>query len=170
MMNSTLVRAEPVKAATTVAEVEAPLPGAPESDYGYRFEDLAPGMSASYARTVSEADISLFAGVSGDMNPVHLNHDFANGTLFQGPIAHGILTASFISTVIGTRLPGPGCIYVEQNLRFKAPVRAGDTVRATVTIPCLVPEKRFVQMKTVCHVRDKMVIDGTATVMVPPRT
>jgi 3-hydroxybutyryl-CoA dehydratase len=95
---------------------------------GYFLEDLQPGMTASYARTVTEADVILFAGVSGDQNPVHLNQEFAEGTRFKGRIAHGMLTASFISTVLGNKLPGPGCIYVSQNLKFKAPVRAGDTV------------------------------------------
>ncbi|MDA0674991.1 MAG: MaoC family dehydratase [Proteobacteria bacterium] len=139
------------------------------SEYGYRFEDLSVGMTASYARTVAEGDISLFAGVSGDDNPVHINDEFARHTLFGGRIAHGVLTASYISTVLGTALPGPGCIYVEQNLRFKAPVRIGDTVRATVTVTGLIAEKRFVQLNTVCTVKGKVVIDGAATVMVPDR-
>ena len=102
--------------------------------HGYYLEDLAPGMTALYAKTVTDADIVLFAGISGDVNPVHLNQEFADRTMFRGRIAHGMLTASFISTVIGTKLPGPGCIYVSQNLKFKAPVRVGDTVNARVTI------------------------------------
>src|ERR1044072_10032069 len=102
--------------------------------HGFFLEALHPGMSAAYARTVSEADVILFAGVSGDQNPVHLNQEFAEGTRFKGRIAHGMLTASFISTVLGNKLPGPGCIYVSQNLKFKAPVRVGDTVNARVTV------------------------------------
>ena len=108
----------------------------PESDdiHGYYFEDLSVGMSASYAKTITETDIVLFAGISGDVNPVHLNQEFASDTMFEGRIAHGMLTASFISTVLGTKLPGPGCIYLRQDLRFLAPVRPGDTVHAQITI------------------------------------
>lgn len=137
--------------------------------HGYYFEDLEEGMTDVYGKTITDADIVMFAGISGDINPVHLNHEFASQTMFEGRIAHGMLTASFISTVIGTKLPGPGCIYVGQSLRFKAPVRAGDTVRARVTVAKLVPEKRFAELKTVCTVGDKVVLDGEATVMVPRR-
>ena len=101
-----------------------------EEKYGYYLEDLELGMTAIYAKTVTEADVVLFAGISGDINPVHLDNEFAKGTMFKGRIAHGMLTASFISTVLGTNLPGPGCIYVSQNLKFRAPVRIGDTVRS----------------------------------------
>ena len=100
---------------------------------GYYIEDLEAGMSAAFGKTITDADILMFAGVSGDTNPVHLNEEFALGTAFQGRIAHGMLTASLISTVLGTKLPGPGCIYLSQTLKFLAPVRAGDTVRAEVT-------------------------------------
>ncbi len=137
--------------------------------HGYYFEDLKEGMTDIYGRTVTDADIVMFAGVSGDTNPVHLNHEFAAETMFKGRIAHGILSASFISTVIGTKLPGPGCIYVSQALRFKAPVKAGDTVIARVTVTKLIPEKKFVELKTQCLVLGKVVIDGEATIMVPAR-
>ncbi len=140
-----------------------------EEIYGYCFEDLKPGMRAGYARTVTDADIVLFAGVSGDINPVHLNHEFAIGTMFEGRIAHGMLTASFISTVLGTKLPGPGCIYLSQNLKFKAPVRAGDTVRAQVVITEVIPEKNRVAVDTRCLVGDTVVLDGDAVLYVPPR-
>jgi 3-hydroxybutyryl-CoA dehydratase len=136
---------------------------------GYYFDELSEGMSAVFGKTVTEADIVNFAGVSGDTNPVHLNADYAAETMFKNRIAHGMLTASFISTVIGTRLPGPGCIYVSQNLRFKAPVMIGDTVIARVSITRLVPEKRFLEMSTVCTVADKVVLEGEATVMAPKR-
>lgn len=136
---------------------------------GYYFDELSEGMSAVFGKTVTEADIVNFAGVSGDTNPVHLNADYAAETMFKGRIAHGILTASFISTVIGTRLPGPGCIYVSQNLRFKAPVMIGDTVIARIVITKLIPEKRFVEMSTICTVADKVVLEGEATVMAPKR-
>ena len=136
---------------------------------GYFFEDIFVGQTAVYAKTVTEADVVLFAGISGDNNPVHLNEEFASTTQFKGRIAHGILTASFISTVLGTRLPGPGCIYMSQNLKFKAPVRIGDTVQARVTVTEVVAEKRRVMFKTVVSVGDTVVIDGDATLMVPSR-
>jgi 3-hydroxybutyryl-CoA dehydratase len=103
--------------------------------HGYCLEDIEVGMSASYSKTVTEADILLFSGVSGDTNPVHLDQEFAAATMFKGRIAHGMLSASLLSTVFGTKLPGPGCIYLTQNLRFKAPVRAGDTVLARLPLP-----------------------------------
>ncbi len=137
--------------------------------HGYYYEDLEEGMTDVFAKTVTDADIITFAGISGDTNPVHLNHEFASATIFEGRIAHGMLTASFISTVIGTKLPGPGCIYVSQSLRFKAPVRTGDTVTATCTVTKLIPEKKFIELKTVCSVGGKPVVDGEATIMVPSR-
>lgn len=136
---------------------------------GYFIEDLSVGMTAAYAKTITDADIVLFAGVSGDTNPVHMNEDYARGTMFGGRIAHGMLSASFISTVMGTRLPGPGCIYMTQNLRFKAPVRVGDTLVARVTVAELMPEKRRAVMRTVCTVGKTVVIEGDALVMVPSR-
>ena len=137
---------------------------------GYFLEDLKVGMSASYAKTVTEADVVLFAGISGDTNPVHLNEEFAKETMFQGRIAHGMLSASFISTVLGTKLPGPGAIYLSQNLKFKSPVRPGDTVSATATITDIVPEKKRVVMQTTCSVRNQVVLEGEAIVMVPARS
>jgi 3-hydroxybutyryl-CoA dehydratase len=136
---------------------------------GFYLEDLKIGMTASYAKTVTEADVVLFAGISGDTNPVHLNEEFAKETMFQGRIAHGMLSASFISTVLGTKLPGPGAIYLSQNLKFKAPVRAGDTVSATATITDIVTEKKRVVMQTTCSVRNQVVLEGEAVVMVPAR-
>jgi 3-hydroxybutyryl-CoA dehydratase len=137
--------------------------------HGYYLEDLAVGMSASYAKTVTEADIVLFAGVSGDLNPVHLDEDYANATAFKGRIVHGLLTASFISAVLGTKLPGPGCIYVSQNLKFKAPVRIGDTVRARVTVTAIDEARARVTVSTLCQVGDTVVIDGEAQLVVPRR-
>ncbi|MCW8835073.1 MAG: MaoC family dehydratase [Rhodospirillales bacterium] len=137
--------------------------------HGYYFEDMKEGMTDVFGKTITDADIVAFAGVSGDTNPVHLNDEFAIPTMFKSRIAHGMLSASFISTVVGTKLPGPGCIYVSQSLRFKAPVRVGDTVMARVTVTKLIPEKKFVECKTVCTIGDKVVIDGEATVMVPSR-
>jgi 3-hydroxybutyryl-CoA dehydratase len=132
---------------------------------GYDFEDLQLGMQASFAKTITEADIILFAGASGDNNAMHINEEFAQTTAFKGRIAHGMLTASVISAAIAGRLPGPGTVYLGQNLRFKAPVRPGDTVKATVTVKELSVEKRRATLTTVCTVGDKVVIDGDATVM-----
>jgi len=137
--------------------------------HGYYLEDLKVGMSAVFGKTVTEADIMAFAGVSGDTNPVHLHHDFAANTLFKGRVAHGMLSASFISTILGTKLPGPGCIYVSQNIQFKAPVKAGDTVTARAVITDIIPEKRRVVLKTTCSVGEKVVIDGEAVALVPNR-
>ena len=137
--------------------------------HGYYFEDLEEGMPDVFAKTITDADIITFAGISGDTNPVHLSHEFASETMFEGRIAHGMLTASFISTVIGTKMPGAGCIYVSQNLRFKAPVRSGETVTATCTVTKLIPEKRLIELKTVCTVSGKPVVDGEATIMVRTR-
>lgn len=136
---------------------------------GLHLEDIDVGMSATYAKTVSDADIVLFAGISGDSNPVHVDDDYARETMFKGRIAHGMLTASFISAVLGTRLPGPGCIYLSQNLRFKAPVRIGDTVRAVVEVTEVDRERARVTVSTRCSVGDKVVIDGEAVLMVPRR-
>ena len=136
---------------------------------GHCIEDLSVGMTASFAKTVTEADIVLFAGISGDTNPVHLNQEYASSTMFQGRIAHGMLSVSFISAVLGTKLPGPGAIYMGQTLRFKAPVRAGDTVTARATVTEVIPEKRRVVVRTVCTVGETVVIEGEATLMVPSR-
>ena len=143
----------------------------PETDdiHGYYFEDLSVGMSASYAKTITETDIVLFAGISGDVNPVHLNQEFASDTMFEGRIAHGMLTASFISTVLGTKLPGPGCIYLRQDLRFLAPVRPGDTVHAQITITEIDAERKRVYAHTVCRVGDVSVVESDATLFVPKR-
>ena len=136
---------------------------------GLFLEDLKPGMTAMFGKTVTEADIAGFAGVSGDTNPIHLHDGFARSTRFGQRIAHGMLSGSFISTVVGTKLPGPGCIYVSQLLKFKAPVRIGDTVTARVEVTALTPEKKFATFKTTCSVAGKIVMDGEATLMVPSK-
>lgn len=136
---------------------------------GYFFEDLAVGMSAVFAKTITEADIVMFSGVTGDMNPVHVNQEFAQDTMFKGRIAHGMLTASLISTVLGMKLPGPGCIYLSQDLRFLAPVRPGDTVEARAVITELIPEKNRLVAKTTASVRNTLVCDGEAKMMVRSR-
>ncbi len=140
-----------------------------EEKHGYFLEDLEVGMTAIYAKTVTEADIVMFAGISGDTNPVHLDALFAEQTLFKGRIAHGMLAASFISTVLGTKLPGPGCIYLDQSLKFRAPVKAGDTVTARVTVRDVNRDKKRITVDTVCTVGDTVVIDGEAQLMVSRR-
>ena len=135
----------------------------------YCFEDLEVGMRGEYRRVLTPADIKLFAQVSGDVNPLHLDEAFAARTMFQGRIAHGMYTAAMISTVIGTRMPGPGCIYMSQNLRFMAPVRAGDEVVASVTVAELFTTKRRAKMDTKCHVGKQVVLKGDALILVPSR-
>jgi 3-hydroxybutyryl-CoA dehydratase len=146
-----------------------PKKSAADSKHGYYFEDLSVGMSAEYSRTVTEAMIRTFAEVSGDDNPVHLDEEFAKTTIFKECIAHGMLGASFISRVLGVQLPGPGTIYLGQNLKFKAPVKIGDTVIAKCEIIELVPEKRRAVLKTTATVNGTPVIEGEATVMVDAR-
>ena len=116
---------------------------------GYYIEDLEPGMTATFGKTITDADILMFAGVSGDTNPVHLNEEFAMGTPFQGRIAHGMLTASLISTVLGTKLPGPGCIYLSQNMKFLAPVRAGDLLEVTAEVTAVGRRSRTLRFRAV---------------------
>jgi 3-hydroxybutyryl-CoA dehydratase len=137
--------------------------------HGHYLEDMSVGQTAVYTRTVTEADIVLFCGISGDTNPVHLDHEFAKNTIFKGRIAHGMLTASFISTVLGTKLPGPGCIYVSQSLKFRAPVHIGQTVTARVTVRKVDPVRGRVTVETVCYVEDILVIEGEAELSVPRR-
>lgn len=134
---------------------------------GYRFEDIQVGMSAAFAKTITDADVLLFAGVSGDTNPININENFARKTRFGGRIAHGMLSASLISTVLGTKLPGPGCIYLSQTIHFTAPVRIGDTVEARVTVAEIIQEKRRILMRTECRVDDTVVVEGEALIWNP---
>ncbi len=136
---------------------------------GFFFEDLQIGQRASLGKTISEADILMFAAVSLDTNPIHLDAEAAKQSIFGERIAHGMLSASLISALLGTRLPGPGSIYMRQGLRFLAPVRIGDTVRATVEVVSLNPEKKRATLKTTCMVGDELVIEGEAYVQVPSR-
>ncbi len=133
------------------------------------FEDLSLGQTASFGKTISEADILLFAAVSGDTNPVHVNAEVAAASIFKERIAHGMLSAGLISAVLGTRLPGEGAIYLSQSLKFRAPVRIGDTVTATVEITALDPARKRATLATTCSVGGKPVIEGEASVMVPSR-
>jgi 3-hydroxybutyryl-CoA dehydratase len=140
-----------------------------ETMNGLYLQDLKVGMSAMFGKTVTEADIAGFAGVSGDTNPIHLHDGFARTTRFGQRIAHGMLSGSFISTVIGTKLPGPGAVYISQSMNFMAPVIIGDTITAIATITAIDAQRRRVTLKTQCVNGDKVVIDGEATVLVPRR-
>lgn len=131
-----------------------------------QFLDLKIGMKESISKTITETDIILFAGITTDVNPAHINEEYAKTTMFKHRIAHGMLGAGLISAVLGTRLPGEGSIYLGQELKFLAPVYAEDTVTATVQIIELIPEKNRVILKTVCTNQDGIeVITGKATLM-----
>ncbi len=140
----------------------------PETQTLY-FEDLSVGMRETYRKVVKASDVVGFAEISGDRNPIHLSEHFAAKTPFGGRIAHGLYTASLISAVIGTRLPGPGAIYISQTLRFLAPVRIGDTVDASVEIVELSEKGRRGKLKCECRVGDTVVLEGEAEVRVPAR-
>ncbi len=133
------------------------------------FEDLAVGQEASLSKTVMEGDIATFAELSGDRNPVHLDAGYAATTMFKERIAHGMMSAAYISAVFGMELPGPGAIYISQTLRFKAPVKIGDTVTATVKVAELIAEKKRARFETVCSVAGKPVLAGEAVLMIPAR-
>ena len=132
-------------------------------------EDLHIGLSRTLSKIVTDRDIEMFAEVSTDRNPVHLDEDYARDTMFHGRIAHGMLTASLISAVIGEQLPGHGTVYLGQNLKFLAPVRPGDLVEARVTVLDIDHSKRHVKLDTVCTIDDKPVLKGDATVLAPSR-
>jgi 3-hydroxybutyryl-CoA dehydratase len=133
-------------------------------------EDLSIGQSAETSKTITQKDIEIFADLSGDHNPVHLDAAFAASTQFKGIIAHGMLSASFISAIFGTTLPGKGTIYMGQTLKFLSPVHPGDTVRTVVTVREILAEKRRVICQTACYVGTTQVIDGEATLLVPSGT
>jgi 3-hydroxybutyryl-CoA dehydratase len=134
---------------------------------GLFLEDLTVGQSAELVRTVAEADIVAFADVTGDHNPVHLDADYAAGTSFGERIAHGMLSAGYISAVLGTALPGPGAVYLSQTLAFKRPVKIGAEVTARVTVTAIDEAKARVTLDTTCLVGGKAVVGGEAVVMVP---
>ena len=140
------------------------------NQHGYYLEDLTIGMESSYQKTITETDIDAFAALTGDTNPVHLDSKYAATTPFKARIAHGMLSAGLISTVLGTQLPGPGCIYLEQQIKFKAPVFIGDTLVATVTVEDINQRRGRVSLKTQCFVNTKLVADGTASMMVDKKS
>jgi len=135
---------------------------------GYTIKELEVGQSASISKTVAESDVYLYAGITGDLNPAHVNEEFAKGSMFKERIAHGMLSAGFISAVMGMHLPGPGAIYIGQTLKFTAPVKIGDTITATAEVIEKFEEKNRIKLKTTCTNQDGVVvIDGEATIMPP---
>ena len=136
---------------------------------GYCLEDLSLGQSAERTHVVSEADITAFAEVSGDFNPVHMDEAFAATTQFKGRIAHGMLSAAYISALIAAELPGAGSIYLSQALRFRRPVRIGDAVVTRVSVAEIDERRARVMLKTECLVADVVVLEGEAVVMAPRR-
>src|ERR1700722_1638652 len=131
------------------------------------FDDLKVGMTERLKKTIAASDVVGFAQLTGDRNPIHLSEHFAARTPFGRRIDHGLYTASLISAVLGTRLPGPGAIYISQTLNFRAPVKIGDTVTVTVTVAELIPEKSRARLSCVCAVDGEVVLDGEALVKVP---
>lgn len=139
-----------------------------ENIKGYTIDEVEVGQSASFTKTITEADAYNYAGVSGDFNPAHINEEYAKNTFFKTRIAHGMISAGFISAVLGTKLPGPGTIYLGQDLKFLKPVRFGDTITATCTVEEIIKEKNRLTLRTVCTNQDgEVVIDGKALVLAP---
>lgn len=135
---------------------------------GKKINELAIGQKEFVQKTISETDIYLYAGITGDLNPAHINEEYASKTFFKSRIAHGMLTAGLISAVIGMKLPGPGTIYMSQDLKFTAPVRIGDTIKAEGEVVELNKEKNVAVIKTTCTNQDgTVVLTGTATVKPP---
>ena len=134
----------------------------------YTIGQLEIGQKAQFSKTISESDVYMFAGVTGDMNPAHLNAEYAKDGLFHARVAHGMLSASLISTVLGTELPGKGTIYLQQQVKFVAPVHFGDTVTATVEVIEKNVERNRVKLRTVCtNQNGQIVVDGEALAMPP---
>jgi 3-hydroxybutyryl-CoA dehydratase len=137
---------------------------------GKTIDEIKLGDKASFEKTVTETDVYLFAGVTGDLNPAHINQVESEKTMFKGRIAHGMLSAGFISAVLGMQLPGPGTIYLGQELKFLAPVRIGDTIKAEVEVIEVIPEKNRIKLRTTCYNQEgKAVVDGVATTMPPKK-
>ena len=131
------------------------------------FEDIKIGTCANRIKKITETDISVFAAITGDYNPVHLDEDYARQTRFGGRIAHGMLSAGFISAILGCEMPGPGCIYLSQKLVFKAPVRIGDDVRTEVTVIDKDESRRRLSLNTICYVDTTIVVEGEAKIWIP---
>lgn len=130
-------------------------------------EDIQIGMKVSYSQTITDSDIKTFAGLSGDHNPVHIDEKYAESSRFKRRIAHGLISSSFFSQLFGTKLPGPGCVYTEQSLKFLRPVYINDTVVATVEVTDVNHDRKRVKFRTYCKVNEKLVIDGEAEIYIP---
>ena len=136
---------------------------------GKTIDQISLNESAEFAKTISESDVYLYAGLTGDLNPAHINEEYARETFFKTRIAHGMLAAGLISAVMGMRLPGPGTVYVRQELNFLAPIRIGDTVTARVEVIEIMTEQKQLRLRTTCSKQDgTVVVDGEAIVS-PPR-
>lgn len=136
---------------------------------GKTIQEIRVGDRAQFAKTISEADVYLYAGITGDFNPAHINAEYAKETFFKTRIAHGMLSAGFISTVLGNYLPGPGTIYLHQDLRFKAPVQMGDTIQALVEVIDVNEGKNRVRLKTTCTNQDGTIVLAGEAVVSPPK-
>lgn len=135
---------------------------------GLTIKELNIGDKASFQKTITETDVYLYAGITGDLNPAHINHVEAEKTIFKGRIAHGMLTAGLVSAVLGMQLPGPGSIYLGQELKFLAPVKIGDTIKAEVEVIEKIDEKNRIKLSTICtNQNDVEVLKGVATIMPP---
>jgi len=130
-------------------------------------DEIFPGMTVCYSQTITDADVKAYAGLSGDHNPVHVSDEYAESSRFGRRIAHGLMSAGFFSALFGTRLPGPGCVYVAQSLNFKRAVYIGDTVFACVKVSSIDLQRRRVFFETTCTVRSKVVISGQAEIYIP---
>lgn len=136
---------------------------------GYSINDLKVGQKSSFTKSITETDVYLFAGISGDINPAHINEEYAKGTFFKKRIAHGILSGALISAVIGVQLPGPGSIYASQSLNFLAPVYFGDTITSTVEVKEILKEKNRVILSTMCTNQDGVVVTKGEAIVLPPK-
>ncbi len=162
--------------AKEVAEAPGPQPAArapravePVAIRSLYFEDLSIGMTETLSRVVSSSDVLDFAELTGDHNPIHVSDEYAAQTIFKTRIAHGLYTASLISAILGTRLPGPGAVYISQSLHFLAPVKIGQRVDVTVVVAELMEEKRRARLTCTCKVENEVVLEGEAWVKVPSR-
>ena len=138
--------------------------------HGFFIEDLKIGQEAILSKTITEADIANFSGVTGDNNPVHISDDFASKTIFKKRVAHGFFTASLISTLIATKLPGPGSIYISQTLKFLAPAYIGDNILTKAIIQKIDKEKRRVNLLTECFISNKKILTGEAEILVDTKS
>ena len=135
---------------------------------GKTIKEINLGDKASFQKTISESDVYLYAGITGDINPAHINEEVSKDTMFKGRIAHGMLTAGLVSAVLGVHLPGPGTIYLSQELKFTAPVKFGDTIKAEVEVIEKIDEKNRIKLSTICTNQNQdIVLKGVATVMPP---